>query len=575
MSRARPHPVRVVFWLATTAAAMLAAQPTAPALGPVVELPPMIVAESAKSSPWLYVAAGDTEFLSRCSPAMTKAFVSAQLEIHRRLRAIVPPDFLASYAIPIVSVLVPLESAPAKDDAVFRDMLKLEQDSPPRAAAASGNTRPPPVEGRIQFLPNQRLDDRDMMAVFTFLNESDFDPRRLIVAPEYVHALLTRRTPMLPQWLIEGVTGLYREVRLRGDPITLPPVRWISPTDTAGLQNDAESRRVLLPCDELFAPDALLGPDQRHPARQAVWRAQSALFVRWALDPAQAPARDALWKFARRSSHEPVSESIFVECFGFGYADLRDRLSDYLPTAVKTAVELSVGRFSSPLIEPATATREQIARLRGEWERLEVPFVREVHPQFLPRYIGQARQTIQAAYSRGERDPSLLAAFGLAELDSGDAAAARPLLEQAIAAHLVRPRIYFEVARLRWEDLTRGAPESRRYTPDEVEPVLHPLRRALALSPPLPEVFLLSLDVWLRCTERVSPIEFDTLAEGARLFRRIPVIGLRTALLHAKHGRRAEAIAVLSVGLAFATEPAIRASYQEVLAALNRPPPGR
>ena len=225
---------------ASSALAVFAGQPPA-ASDPIVELPPMIVMEPSTAPPWLYVAAGDTEFLSRCSSSATRTFVTTQLEIHRLLRAWVPAEFLATHAVPNVSVLVPLSSMPARDDAVFREMLGPER-------ALSSN--------RYEFLPNQRLDDRDMMAVFTFLDEGSFEARRMIVATDYVHALLSRRTPMLPQWLIEGVVGLYVQSKARDDWITLDPVRWISRDDTSGLQRDPEARRVLLSCDDLFAPDA-------------------------------------------------------------------------------------------------------------------------------------------------------------------------------------------------------------------------------------------------------------------------------------------------------------------------------
>lgn len=541
---------------------------TSPAPGPVIELPPMIIAESSKAPPWLYAAVGDTEYLSRCSEHTTRAFIAAQLEIHRVLRDLVPAEFLATYTVPTASILVPLSSMPAADDAVFRDILSAEV-----AAARRTTDESAPARNRLAFLPNQRLDDRDMRAVFTFLDESTFDPQRLIVADDYVRAMLTRRTPMLPQWLIEGLISLYTQTVWRAQVPEILPSAWLSSAESKQLRADPEARRVLLPLRDLFAPDAIFSADDRHEVRVAAWRSQTALFLRWALDPAHPGARGALWKFASRISRERVTEQIFTECFGFGYADALDRLSDYVPVAVSTPVRPAISPSpSAPRFEIKPATTTQIARLRGEWERLEIPYVRARHPQFLPRYIEQARTTFLRATSRGERDPHLLAAAGLSELDAGDTVAARLLLESAVAARIARPRIYFETARLRWEDLVNGVAPTRKFSRTQLQPILDPLHEALKHAPPLPEAYLFTVDVWQRCEEPPPGAELVRLAEGAALFHRIPSVGFHVGRLLAKHGRRAEATALLTTGLDFIVDPVMRASYRQLLAAVTTPP---
>ncbi|MBC7369604.1 MAG: hypothetical protein H7343_22780 [Undibacterium sp.] len=536
-----------------------AATPTTPspaASGPVVALPPMIVAEPFKAQPWLYVAAGDTEFLSRCSKSITRDFVTTQLEIHRALRGFVPPEFLAT-SVPLIVLVLPMSSMPGPDDAVLRNLRQGR-------LAESAN---------VHFLPNQRLEDHDMTAVFNFLDESNFSGERLIVAEDFFEALLLRRTPMLPAWLIEGLVRIYDHAYKHAVPMVLPPLIWLSFDESMGLQRDPEGRRPLLPGNELFAPDAVIGPDHTHAVRRQVWSAQCALFVRWALDPAQPGARTALWRLAERVSREPMTETIFAESFGFGYSDLRDRLSDYLPTAVKASVKLAPAELPPlPRFEIKTATVAQVARLRGEWERLEIPFVRQHHPEFLPRYIAQARLTLRRATSRGERDPQLLATVALCELDAGDPAAALPLLEAAGAANVVRPRVYFETARLRWEALTRNAPPEKIFTVAELQPVLAPLQTARTQFPPLPEVFLLTFDAWLRCEQRIPAAELEKLVAAVPLFRRYAGFGLRVALLQLKNGRRAEAAAVLSSGLEFLADPTTRARRRKLLAALAAPP---
>lgn len=542
-------------------------------LGPIVELPPMIVAEPTQAQPWLYAAAGDTEFLSRCSERATLAFIAAQIESHRALRELVPPEFFPTLAVPTVSILVPVGSMPTATDPIFRGMLDAQRDFERRAAGHPPGSGSAARTKSIRFLPNQRLDDSDMIAAFTFLDEADFDGRRLVVTEEFLRALLARRTPMLPQWMIEGLTGLYAVTKPRSTPPELSPLAWISPDDTAALQRNPTARRVLLPARELFSPDAIIGPGRDQPERQAVWRSQSVLFVRWALDPANAPAADALREFASRASREPTTERLFTDCFGFGFADLGDRLSDYLPTAVSVAVTLPARtRPLPPEFGLRPATPVEIARLRGEWERLGIPVVRETHPQFLQHYVDRARATMRRAISRGASEPGLLAASALCEFDAGDILAARPLLDALTATDIARPRIHFEAARLHWAELTRDRPPGQLYARSQLEPVLAPLRRALRLTPLLPEAVLLALDASLRCSEGILPTDLSVLVSAAPHLRRYSALGLRLSLLQLRNGQRTEARSTLETALTFVTDPAERARYLRVLAALEPPP---
>src|SRR6185503_4949944 len=70
-----------------------------------VELPPMLVEESTSSRPWLYVNAGDTEYLSRCSASATRQFVEAVLAKTQLVRVLVPEEFLVRLDVPAVCVL--------------------------------------------------------------------------------------------------------------------------------------------------------------------------------------------------------------------------------------------------------------------------------------------------------------------------------------------------------------------------------------------------------------------------------------------------------------------------------------
>jgi hypothetical protein len=540
--------------------------------GPTIELPPMIVAESAKLPPWLYVAAGGTEYLSRCSVATTREFVQSQLEAQRLLRILAPDKFFARMDASVVSVLVPLDQKRASDDAVREEVIRLDREARRREVEKDREKRAIPTESlRVFFAPNMRLDDRDMSAVFTYVDERSFEGDQLISADDYVQHLFLRRTPMLPPWMIEGFVSVYRESQIRQRPIAVPRITWLSPDETAALRRDRETPRTLLTGEELFSPTALSAPENRHPERSDIWRAQVALFFRWALDPAHVPANDALWRFVAIAAERLVTEADFAACFGFGFSDLRDRLSDYLPTAVGSIMRIDPGKLPSlPRVEIKEATPAQIARLRGEWERLQIPFVRTKYPQFLPRYVRQARLTLQKAYDSGDRDPRLVAALGFLELDAGNVPLGQQLLEAAAAAAIVRPRVHYEVAHLRWLDLTRDLPANQSLGLEKMEAVLAPLRVAMAQSPLLPEAVALMTETWLRCASPPTEKEFAALGEATSQFHRMPSLGFRMALLYAQHGHYAKAKAGLEAARPFVVDPALLRHFEQLQAGIAR-----
>jgi hypothetical protein len=166
--------------------------------------------------------------------------------------------------------------------------------------------------------------------------------------------------------------------------------------------------------------------------------------------------------------------------------------------------------------------------------------------------------------------------MGLCEIDAGNEAGARQFLEPAIAAGVVRPRAYHELARLRFAALRRGVPETKLFSFTELAPVFEPLRRALHQVPPLPEVYLLLGVAWSRCELAPTTEEFAELETGARLFAGRPAVGIALAHALARHGRKAEAAAVLDASAGHVADEDTRAQATqlraELGAALARPP---
>jgi hypothetical protein len=541
-----------------------AAETPAAAAGPV-ELPPMLVEESVSSAPWYYVNAGGTEFLSRCSASTTRALVEGWLTKLQLVRALVPEEFLARMDVPTVFVLYAQDLQQTLSAEIQRELQggEARQGDFPRGSG-------------VNIAPSMRLADRDMHASIAYIDEALFDASTMSVSPNHVRYLLERRVPELPAWLVEGIERTYRRADFVMKPITLGPLVWINQGESDALAGDATRPRAPLPATELFTNDALRAVENQHPRRVQARASTQELFFRWAVVSGRR-TREALWKFAARADDGPVTEDVFETCFGFDWSELRDRISDYLPRAVKETSRIAPGRLPPlPAIEVERATPNEIARVRGEWERLAIGHVQRRLPQVREPYIVQARRTLRRAFDAGDRDPRLLATMGLCEIDAGNPAGAREFLEPAIAAGVVRPRAYYELARLRFADLRRGVPETKIFSFTELAPIFDPLRRGLTQAPPLPEVFVLLAEAWARCEMTPNTAEFAELERGARLFGRRPSVTYPIALALARHGKRPEAAAVLEASASAVTDENTRAAITrlraELAAALARPP---
>ncbi|HEY1111159.1 MAG TPA: hypothetical protein VGE76_21055, partial [Opitutaceae bacterium] len=394
--------------------------------------------------------------------------------------------------------------------------------------------------------PSMRLADRDMHASIAYIDEALFNAETMSISPSHVHYLLRNRIPELPGWFVDGVERTLRSIDHQEPPVTLLPLRWLDSRQSAALASDASYPRALLPAAELFATGAAHAGESRHPRRRATRLAQQELFCRWALST---PAtREAFWKLANHAASSPLTEDFFEALFGFDYSELRDRLSDYLRAATRRGQSIDIGDLP-PLreLQIERASPNQIARLRGEWERLAVNHVQRRLPGAREPYLAQARRTLRRAYDAGDRDPRLLATLGLCEVDAGNDAGAREFLGPATAAGVVRPRAYAEVARIRFAPLRERIAQEKSLSFTELAPVIGPLRQGVRQAPPLAETYVLLAEAWAACELSPTAEEFAELEAGARLFARYPEYALPLARAFARHAKRNEALHTLDL----------------------------
>jgi hypothetical protein len=516
-----------------------------------IALPPFIVEEMAKGPPWRYAEVEGYEILSRSSDGVTRRVVEAHHQLHQLLAAVLPPRLQVKMAVPRALILYDEELQPAASKEVISRMLRNPSEPPELPGfGGRGGLRAPASRQRYSFLPNLRLWDKDSMAVFMIVRQEDFNADQLSLTHDYVSFLVRSRLPALPLWFVQGFLALHQQMTYSGRRLTLEPMRWISEAHTAALEKDPKLAPPVRPLAEFlshkFAPR---DPAATYDPAQA-WQSQAALFVRWGLDANRGALRPALWKFAERSAVQGTSENLFRECFGFDFAAAQVQLAAYLPQAVRRTIHFRPAVISKlPALPLRNASDGQIARIKGDWERLEVPYVKAILPELAPKYLEQARRTLKRAYDRGERDPRLLAVLGLCEADAGNEGEAREYLEAATRIGAIRPRANYELARLRFAELQgRPAGGGGKLSVTQTAEVLRPLFAARADPPPLPEVYELIAAVWAASESAPTRGHLAVLDEGVRLFpRRIDLV-LDSAELNLRHGFREEAEALIEIG---------------------------
>ncbi|HTI52326.1 MAG TPA: hypothetical protein VL475_15290, partial [Planctomycetaceae bacterium] len=517
---------------------------------PVVLLPPLEVAAKLQTTPWRYASVGGVEILSSCSEPTTRLFIEREHRLDQLFALLVPPEFQVRMSVPKIIVLTNQKQTLSAS----QELVANSTGPAPAAPLRSKGGTPP---GAVRFMPNLRLSDFDSVAVYAMIVEGRFNPTQIGLSPEFVHFVLEHRSPPLPAWVVEGFTGVISQAGFGNFTVGVPPIAWGSAAEREKLKADPDYPRVLLPMRELFESTPAPGAAPENVQR---WRAQAALFVRWMLEGDEAREK-SFWAFVTRGATGPVTEAIFRECFGLGYADARDALSDFLPGAIQQPIRIQRENLPPvPSYRLRIATDAEVARIKGEWERLVVTFVKAQHPEFRARYEEQAVRTLGEPMT-GPRDPRLLAVQGLYAADNGRDQEAASLLEAAATAKVVRPRAYLELARLRsTEALSHPAGADGRLSAAQANAVLEPLRLARTQQPPLAQTYALAAEVWRSSEVALSAQQYELLDEGLRLFPNQIALVYQIAALKLQHGAKAEAMVLVERGLRQSPTPAARAA---------------
>lgn len=517
-------PLRLACALVLTALAGTAAEPvTKPQDLPtfvvtgrqVTELPPFVVTGFALGPNWRYASIPGFEIITQCSDGESREIIEA---IHRGRQLMLAPEFWQDFAVPMTVVLF---------------------NQPPVSSgqpASFGSIRlPGEIISHWNNLIKRTLDDRESFALNlwpgTFFYSATFR--------FHTRTLLQRRTPAAPAWLSAGLLGgygIYREgvYWYPGNRTKrILHANWHSREELdvartlsfeAGKQLDKGKRPLSPSLLQPFLTDfpALFesAPPAMEDAAEARWACTAALFSRWGIYGRQRPEQVAqFWLFADRASREPVNEQLFRDCFGQSYAEVRAELSWYLAIALTEDAITTARMEPPPKIKFREATNAEVARVRGEWERMESVALAAQFPELAESARTQAAATLNRAYKTGNRDPRLLASLGLLAMDAGDYQTAHNHLEAAVVGRVTGPRVYLETARLRWA--ASRLDDEGTLAPEALAGVIDLLMTAEQQGPPLAAVYLLLANATMQA-RLVTPAQADALRRGLAFFPRLP-----------------------------------------------------
>jgi len=384
---------------------------------------------------------------------------------------------------------------------------------------------------------------------------------------EFVLFQLKGLGPRLPAWFEAGLAELVVSTDISPKRIVFGKIRApsrviqtgagaITSTDpTLGPVFNLElNRRGLIPFGELFTVkhDSDLA---KNPIGNK-WVQESCAFLHMCLYGWKTTLQKPLLHFVNRSRNEPVTEALFKECFGKDYKAMQLQLRGYIQGGASTYLKYEArgqGMPTPPLVQLDEASDADVGRIKGNALRLAG----------LPE---RARMNLIAAYNRGSRDPELLAALGLSELEAGEPDRALTLLEAAEAG-TQRPRAHVELARLRLKQ-SSDTPEGLEggLSAAQTARILKPLFEARRRPPLAADGYDLIAEVWSRTEIHPRRGNLQVLDEGILLYpNRVPLV-LRAAELNSKFGFAEHSAVLAAFGMRIAADSQTRARFESILA---------
>jgi hypothetical protein len=538
-----------------------------------VTVMPKMTVDTSKivyDEPWRYIAVRDYEVLSQCDSEQTDSVarhIANSLLFNRRF---VPERYLAPLPVPMTFIIFNRKPAPTPD--------------PLMPAPMEWDWSNIPDFGRF-WEPHHGLaggvlardSDTQCVAQNRRGKQWNWAGGQMTTGPIPTGFLfeLGRCAPAVPQWYQYGLTGPSGLIRggLETDVgLVMPKAVWVTASRTQELLDAAQKAGgppVLPPIQGLFRKPALEEGAFPSAMPSPEWMAEAGLFVHWGFDPDEEKARGgplAFATFLERSRSEPVTEAVFRDCFGFGYAEMQRKMSAYLPVAARYPLVLDAlahdddgprfPDYSGPrgpapqLNRPATDA--EVARILGDWERMQGDSAKATDPALSRAFLDQAGKTLRRCYAKGERDPRLLAVLGLYHFDVGDLAEARSMLTAATSASVVRPAAYVELARLALDE-AKAHPEAQagRFSARQVAGILGPLfaiRKSQGFGP---DGYRLIAEAWAMSAAKPQSANLAVLNAGLALYPFDADLCYAAAVVYGQWGYASECSRLIEHGIQF------------------------
>lgn len=536
--------IRAFVYIAVSGCGLMPAQAKEPLKTEMtVKLPPFVV-EQTGGAKWRYGEIPGCEILARCDDATTERTVLAFHRANQLLSLILPDRFQIKTEATKTLILYDEKLWPLAKREAFANMLlsnpSLALEESVESAIHQGSVRKnlspgtqllasesPTRTPSPSFFNNLQLSDADSMAIFAMVSDARIDPWDTILTPAYVGNVVNARSPSFPAWFRCGFLGIYTALKYKDNTLAGRSSGWEERKHSYA-EDRSNVAGQIIPLGDFLGMSA-----QGEGPKPPLWAAEAELFVSWGMDPDDSNRVDGFWDFVEHCCTHPATESFFRKCFGLGFAEATSQMAAYRTHIMRWNLDKKLGEI--PPLQLRDAAPGEIARIKGEWERLETRYVRKNLPDLEDTYVRQARRTLLRAFDQGDRDSRLLATLGLLELDAHNKTSARIYLEDAVNQSVIRPRAYFELAQLRYDELlARSTRNDRKLGAAQADLILAPLVAVHRQAPPLPQVYELMADVCINCAIPPDSRVMTALEEGVKLFPADNELVSRMAILQSR-----------------------------------------
>ncbi len=567
---------------------LLWGQPEPSPGGPVVELPKFVVTDTRELPPpeqWRYATIPGFEILSNASDKATQRLIRDFDMFRQALGHVWPQPGRHPHTTSLI-----LCARRNKFDSFIPAGRYVPEAGFASVFLKQGHRTAIVIDLQATTLNVLNLDGFDDAATGTDSGQISVDHDKQLYR-EYVRYLLSRSEPRLPAWVEEGLSQIIMRMEFDKrwivfakleDPNTISAqAAMVQQLNALGAGeegaealalpgapaedrdfNAALQRKALVPLEKFFAVEHD-SPEATNVLGNNRWAKQAYAFVHMCLYGLNGKYQKQFATFLQRLAKEPPSEDLFRQVFGRTYKQMLLELRGYIDFTVYQHREYRAKEdviIPPPPLELRDATQSEVGRIKGE-------------AMVLAGRVREARAELIAPYTRGERDPYLLAALGLYERAHGEEARARKFLEAAFAAKAKRSDAWVELARYRLADALAKPAAGAQLSREQTAHVLAPLQFAHGKPPILPAIYDVAGDVWARSSAVPSKDDAKLMIEGALLFPQRLKTVFQASILARDTGDLRSAHALADHGLRYAPDAGARQRFEALKASIPPAPP--